>query len=147
MAQFLKAVLNSDNQAQLSIIQEFLSAKTCPEFEEDVSSDCLDLFIKLERIEFCSESKIEQGELAMTWYDAPELSAGNLIAEVGGLPGLNITCFEIEDYADCSDDPELSMAGYVYRYSDTVKQKMEFKKAAMSLDKLLMDKLTEGLES
>ena len=134
MSQFLKCIVSSENQRLLEAISEFLNSELCPDFEEDVDPEQLSLFTRLQDIEFFSEFELGDNKLTMTWLEEPEITASKLINVFNVIEDLRMDLFEIDDYADCSDDPDTDMQGVVYANERGQLKRMPLLKAKNCLD-------------
>lgn len=141
MSYYFSASIHFDEPQFINTFENFIGHSR-PFFIEDVEPSLVNWFTAFEDVEFASSYKVNDNEMLIRWYDMPDMTSSKLKPVLDNIEGVNLMlAYEIDDYADCSDDPEQDMDGF-FIYQDAGAYKTVNRATA---SKLFSDNLIENV--
>ena len=122
MSYFLSTLLHFNDKQDIKKVEIFLGYSR-PLFIEDVDPSLQKWFSVFENIEFASNYSVDESDMLIYWYNKPEMTFESLKPLLNQTHDVSLVlAYQIDAYADCSDEPEEDMDGvFIYSEKQTFK--------------------------
>lgn len=118
MSFYTSVVLKFVNAEMSKSYARLLTRETRPIFIEDVDACLQEAYFVIEDVEYPSTLAQFEGELYVSWYKVDALGLNQLVS-LFKLPEVDLVIgYEIDSYADSSDNPEEDMDGYFLYFNE-----------------------------